>query len=127
MLAAIAACANDLSAPPQSVGLRPVHSSPAPLSSFYDIAIVSEEVVCTINSCESQIHCVNRTTAGITTFGRQGGGPGEFLGLLGIERGPDGRVAALDAGSGRMISFNPDGTGASAERMPSHFYPVAAS
>lgn len=127
LLAATAGCAADVPDPrqPQSwdAELLPFASSPAPLSTLVDIAIVSEEVVCTTNSYESQLHCVDRTDGAVTTFGREGEGPGEFDGLTGIERGPDGQVVAMDFGAARMTFFEPDGTLVSEVPLPPLFQP----
>ena len=72
---------------PEVIELLPFASSGAPLSASDDIAIVSGEIACVINSYETRIHCVDRSDGGVAVFGREGEGPGEFDGLTGIERG----------------------------------------
>ena len=123
MLAATAGCAPERADIPEAIELQPFASSPAPLSNSVDIAVVSEEIVCTINTFESQIHCVDRSDGGVTAFGREGEGPGEFDGLSGIERGPDGQVVAVEFGSARLTFFRPDGTLLSEGPLPPLFQP----
>jgi len=45
----------------------------------------------------------------ITYFGRQGQGPGEFLGRLRISAGNDGKIYVTDDGNWRLIRFLPSG------------------
>lgn len=109
-LAATAGCAANEYDTPEVIELLPFASNSAPISNSVDIAIVSEEVVCTINSFESRIHCVDRSDGGVTLFGHEGEGPGEFKGLAGIERGIGDRLAAMDIRSARLTFFESDGT-----------------
>jgi len=60
------------------IALEPVASSPAPLSYNDDIALVTEELACVINSFEFQIQCGDRSGAIVGVFGSEGDGPGEF-------------------------------------------------
>ena len=122
-LATTAGCAPDEAGVPGVIELLPFASSGAPLSAFFEIAIVSEEIACVINSYESRIHCVDRSDGGVAVFGREGEGPGEFDGLTGIERGPGGQVVAMDYGSARMTFFESDGTMVSEAPLPPRFQP----
>lgn len=124
VLAATGGCpANESDASPQVMELQPFASDSVPLSSLFDIAIVSEDVACTTNSFESQIYCVDRD-GGASAFGREGEGPGEFKGLVGIERGSGGQVVAMDYGAARMTSFEVDGTLVSEVDLPPIFQPL---
>lgn len=109
-LVATTSCAPDGTGVPGVIELLPFASSDAPLSGSDDIAIVSGEIACVINSYETRIHCVDRSDGGVAVFGREGEGPGEFDGLSAIERGPGGQVVAMDIGSARMTFFEPDGS-----------------
>ena len=103
------------------VELQPFASSAAPLSANDDIALVSEEVVCVIDSYDSRIHCVERSDRSIGIFGIEGEGPGEFRGLTGIERGPDGLLAAIEFSPSQLTLFRPDGAFVSETRLPPIF------
>lgn len=109
--------------PPPALGLVPFASGTAPLTNVLDIAIVSESVACTVNSFESQIQCANRHTGEVSVFGREGEGPGEFDAIVGIERAPGGRVAAMDPGTARMTVFETDGAVVSETDLPPIFRP----
>ena len=103
------------------VELQPFASSAAPLSANDDIALVSEEVACVIDSYDSRIHCVDRGDRSVGVFGVEGEGPGEFRGLTGIERGPDGGLAAIEFSPSQLTLFDPDGTYVSEVRLPPIF------
>ena len=122
-LATTTNCAPDATSVPDVIELQPFASSAAPLSATFDIALVSEETACVINSYESRIHCVDRSDGGVTVFGREGEGPGEFGGLAGVERGPGGQAAVIDIGSARMTHFELDGAVVSETPLPPLFQP----
>ena len=122
-LATTPGCAPEEAGVPQVIELLPFASSGAPLSASDNIAIVSEEIACVIDSYESRIHCVDRSDGGVAVFGREGEGPGEFDGLTGIERGSGGQVVAMDYGSARMTFFETDGTLVSEAPLPPRFQP----
>ncbi len=103
--------------------LDPVASSDAPLSWSADIALVSEDVACVINSFEVQIHCRDRNNLVVGVFGREGDGPGEFRGLSVVERGPNGTLAAVDSELGRVTLFDPFGKRLSETPIPGGFVP----
>ena len=124
-LVATAVGAQDAADVPDVIELLPFASSGAPFSTSKDIAIVSEEIACVINSFESSIHCVERGDGSVTEFGSEGEGPGEFVGLTGIERSREGQVVAVDVGRERLTFFKPDGTMMSETRLPADFYPSA--
>ena len=109
---------------PPVTELVPFTSGSAPLTNSLDIAVVSETVACTINSFESRIVCVDRTDGGVSTFGREGEGPGEFDALTSIERAPGGRIAAMDFGLARMTVFVTDGAIVSEMALPPIFRPL---
>ena len=54
-------------------------------------------------------------------FGSEGEGPGEFVGIVGIERGRDGQLIAIDYGDRSLTVFKPDGTSMSETRLPPEF------
>ena len=122
-LATTTNCAPDATGLPVIIDLLPFASSAAPLSATFDIAIVSEETACVINSYETRIHCVDRSDGGVAVFGREGEGPGEFDGITGLERRPGGQVAAIDIGAARMTVFELDGTVVSETPLPPLFQP----
>ena len=105
------------------LSLEPVASSDAPLSQSADIALVSEDVACVINSFEVQIHCRDRHNLVVGVFGSEGDGPGEFRGLSVVERGPNRTIAAVDHELGRVTLFDPSGMRLSETRFPSGFVP----
>lgn len=108
---------------PQIVFLEPAASSSAPMSYNNDIALVSEEIGCIINSYEHRIRCTDRDGSVVGVFGREGDGPGEFRGASGVERGPDGTVAVIDLRLKRISFFLTNGTFESAVSMPGAFFP----
>ncbi len=122
-LTATTVCAQDGANVPEAIALLPFDSSGAPFSTSDDIAIMTEEIACVINSFESRIYCVDRRDGGINVFGGEGEGPGEFVGLTAIERGRDGQVVAVDIGRERLTFFKPGGTLVSETRLPSRFQP----
>ena len=103
------------------VTLWPVATSKAPLSMNVDIALVSEDVACVLNSFEPRLYCVDNRRQVVGTFGREGEGPGELRQPAFIERGPDGVVAVFELRSAQMTSFDPDGTLVSEIRLPADF------
>lgn len=105
------------------IALEPVASSPAPLSYNDDIALVTEDLACVINSFEFQVHCGERSGAIVGVFGSEGDGPGEFRSLAYVERGPNGTLAVVDLRLKRLTFFSTDGTYESAVSMPGAFMP----
>ena len=86
-----------------------------------DIALVSEDVACTINSFDPRLYCVNDRRRVVGTFGREGEGPGELENPGFIERGPGGVLSVFELGSAQMTYFRPDGALVSETRMPADF------
>ena len=107
------------------VRLSPVASIPAPLSTNNNITLVDETTVCVINSYEVRVHCSDRAGSVVGAFGREGEGPGEFLAMGALERGPDGTIGVFDLRAGRMTVFRPDGVRLSETRVPPLFLPAA--
>ncbi|MDE2781898.1 MAG: hypothetical protein OXK77_02990 [Gemmatimonadota bacterium] len=105
------------------IKLEPVASSPAPLSYNDDIALVTEDLACVINSFEFQVHCGDRSGAIVGVFGSKGDGPGEFRTPTDVERGPDEAVAVFDIRLNRLTFFAPDGALLSATAMPGALFP----
>ena len=103
------------------VSLWPVATSKAPLSMNVDIALVSEDVACVLNSFDPRLYCVDGRRDIVETFGREGEGPGELRDPAFIERGPNGVVAVFELRSAQMTSFRPDGTLISETRLPADF------
>jgi hypothetical protein len=123
LLAATGGCASDEAGVPGTTALLPFASSSAPITASVDIVIVSEVIACVINSYETHIHCVDRSSDSVTVFGREGEGPGEFVSLSGIWRSRDGHVVAMDLAQERLTFFTPDGTLVSETRLPDAFQP----
>ena len=117
----VAGCTADV-VEPGVVSLEPTSSTNAPLSYNDDIALVADDVACAIDSFESRVLCRDWRGGVVGVFGREGDGPGEFRGLSGVERGPDGLLAAFDLELARLTFFKPDGTRSSEVPMPAGFY-----
>ena len=117
MTAATTVCTGD-TADDRVIQLRPFATTPTPLSESGGVALVSDQVACTVDSFEDRIHCTDSRRRTVGAFGREGEGPGEFRGPFWLMRGPDGLLAASDLGSARLTFFEPDGTLVSATRMP---------
>ena len=131
VLAATAGCTPE-GGGPEVIELQPFASTGAPLSAMVDITILSEQVACVVNSYETHIHCADyethihcadRTDRGVTIFGRQGEGPGEFQGITGIMRGPDGLLGVLEPREARLTFFELAGASSrvSETRLPVFF------
>ena len=103
------------------VDLVPVATSEAPLSENSDVALVTENVACVVDSYLHQIHCGHRTGEVVGVFGNKGQGPGEFGGHMLVERGPGGVLGVVDVGLARLTLFEPSGTLLSDTPMPSGF------
>ena len=106
----------------QVVSLQPTASIGAPLSTNEDVVVVSPVVACVINSYESRIHCLDRAGRAVGVFGREGEGPGEFRGSLGIVRGADGLLGTIEFPSSQLTLFRPDGIWQSETALPSFFH-----
>ncbi|MCY3548744.1 MAG: hypothetical protein OXH49_17850 [Gemmatimonadetes bacterium] len=122
VVAATSGCA-EAPAGPSELPLSPVASTDARLSEIDDIALVSEQVVCAIDSYETQVRCSDRAGNPVGLFGREGEGPGEFGGLAAIERGPQGTVGIVDLGLSRLSFHTPSGALVSQVGMPPRFAP----
>ena len=118
--ATVAACFPEAEIQP-FVSLEPVASSEAPLSENGDIALVSEDVACVINSFEFQIQCGGRAGRVVGAFGGEGDGPGEFRRPAIVERGTDGTLGVVDLGLTRLTLFQPSGILLSETQMPPGF------
>ena len=105
------------------VFLAPVVSSSAPMSHNDDMALVTEDVACVINSYEHRIRCTDRDGRVVGVFGREGEGPSEFRRVSGVERGPDGTLGVIDRRLNRITFFSTDGTYESVASMPGTFAP----
>ena len=117
-------CASERADLSETIILSPLASHGAPISASNHVAILSEEIVCVINSYESHIHCVDRINGNVAVFGGEGRGPGEFASLSGIGRSRDGHVVAMDIGEDRLTFFRPNGTLVSETRLPQSFSPT---
>lgn len=103
------------------VYLAPSAESTAPLSESNRIAVTPEGIACVIDSYEIRIHCVDRDDRVIGSFGREGDGPGEFLGPTSIDRAPDGGIVVTDMERARLLWFRPTGELLSESKAPSVF------
>lgn len=96
-----------------------IGSAAVPLSENNEVALLANErTACTIDSYESQIHCVDEEGAIVGIFGRMGGGPGEFGSPAFLARGEEGTVGVHDLEMGRFTVFEPSGTYVSDVRVP---------
>lgn len=103
--------------------LAPVASTDARPSEIDDIALVSQRVVCAVDSYETQVRCTDRAGNRVGVFGREGEGPEEFGSLSAIERGPDGTAGIVDLKLNRLSFYTPSGTLVSQVGMPPRFAP----
>ena len=101
--AATASCSRD-SGDDVTPSLWPFASNRVPLTMSDDVALVSADVACVLNSFESRIACVDSRRRAVGVFGREGEGPGEFRGPPGLERGPDGMLTVFDIRSSSRTS-----------------------
>lgn len=120
-IALAAACQPAVDAQETLVSLVPSAESTAPLSESYRIAVTPEGIACVIDSYEVRIHCVDRDDRVIGSFGREGDGPGEFLGPTSIDRAPDGGIVVTDMERARLLWFRPTGELLSESKAPSVF------
>lgn len=120
-LLCLSGCTSERSDLSEPIALSPFASHGTPISTSNDVAILSEEIACVINSYEFHIHCVDRINGNTTVFGGEGRGPGEFAAPPGIERSREGHVVAMDIGEDRLTFFRPNGTLVSETRLPSGF------
>ena len=117
----LSGCTSERSDLSEPIALSPFASHDAPISTSNDVAILSGEIACVINSYEFHIHCVDRINGNTTEFGGEGRGPGEFAAPPGIERSREGHVVAMDIREDRLTVFSPNGTLVSETRLPSGF------
>lgn len=68
-----------------------------------------------------EIRVFERDGRHVRTFGRKGGGPGEFQDALGMAFGPDGRVWVVDPQRGRTTVFDTAGAVIATHRTPGGF------
>ena len=111
---------------PEIVALVPFAETQAPLSDNHDVALVSAEAACVIESFEYRVICRTREGVTVGAFGRQGEGPGEFLSAS-IVRQSHGRVAVWDARLSRVSVFEPDGTAVSEFSVSGRFHVTGIS
>ena len=110
-------------ADPSIVVLKPVASTVAPYSRIDDIALVSADIACVIDTYEFRVRCGDRAGDVLGVFGRKGEGPGEFGSLPALERGADGTVGIFDLRLNRLSFHAPNGTLVSQGSMPRGFLP----
>ena len=104
------------------IQLRPFATAGVPLGTSGQVALVSEQVACTVDPFESRIHCTDSRSRVVGVFGREGEGPGEFRVPPWVMRGPGGMLAAFDLLSAQLTFFEPDGTLVSTARTPPGVY-----
>ena len=108
------------------VALDPSAETTAPLSESNGIAVTPQGIACVIDSYEIRIYCVDRDERMIGHFGREGDGPGEFLGLTSVDRAPDGGIVVTDMERGRLLWFRPTGELLSESKAPAAFIPTGS-
>ena len=119
---ATAGCTTD-PAEPSIVVLKPVATTAAPYSRIDDIALVTPDIACVIDSYEFRVRCGDRAGDVLGVFGRKGEGPGEFGSLPALERGADGTVGIFDLRLNRLSFHAPSGKLVSQVSMPRRFAP----
>ena len=108
--------------PGRDVSLAPYAASVVPLSEDPNMRLVSERTLCTRESYEYRIYCTDVSGTEVSSFGRQGEGPGEFRNAAGaLVRGPHGTIGVIDTGLSRMSLFSLTGTLLSETRLPTGF------
>ena len=91
------------------VPLEPVAESTAPLSGSKRIAVTPDGVACVLDTYQVRIYCTDRNDVRVGYFGREGNGPGEFVGPTSIDRAPGGGIGVLDLDRRRLLVFRPTG------------------
>ncbi len=86
------------------IALVPFAETTVPLSEGSAIRLVDERTVCTTESYEFRVHCTDARGFRISSFGRQGEGPGEFRSGGTLLRGPDGTIGVVDRDRMSMFS-----------------------
>lgn len=76
-LLCLSGCTSERSDLSEPIALSPFASQGAPISTSNDVAILSGEIVCLIDSYDFHIHCVDRINGNTTVFGGEGRGPGD--------------------------------------------------
>lgn len=125
-MALAAACGPEDDPQETFVALEPSAESTAPLSESNRIAATLEGIACVIDSYEIRIYCADRDDRMIGYFGREGDGPGEFIGPTSIDRAPDGGIVVTDMGRGRLLWFRPTGELLSESEAPAAFVPTGS-
>ncbi len=124
---ALSACSTP-EAEPVTLTLMPAErfaATEVPLSRSVAIALVDSTTACVVNSYEVQVLCMQSDGSTVGAFGREGEGPGEFVGALSLTRGPGGTVGVSDGGQRRLTVFEPDGAIVSSAITPFLFRPMA--
>lgn len=80
-------------------------SARVPYSMSASVALLDENVACTVDTYESKIDCVDRSGAIIGRFGSTGEGPGEFLHPRRLVRGIGGSLGVIDNSRGKFFAF----------------------
>ena len=119
--------ANDSGTDYPVVPLAAIASSDAPYSANEAIALVSEDVACTIESFEKRVVCGSRAGNVVGVFGKEGDGPGEFQSPSGLLTGRDGTIRVFDSSRSRMYLFRVTGELLSETATPLMFIPQAAT
>ncbi|MFW6193022.1 MAG: hypothetical protein ACOC83_06010 [Gemmatimonadota bacterium] len=126
LIPSLAACGADPAGEsPATVDLTHVESSSrVPPSRVDDLALLSREEVCLVDSYRVRVLCGGRRWESPRTVGSAGEGPGQYRDPTALARGPDGTVGVLDGELGRLTLFEPDGSPDRSLRVPPGFRPV---
>jgi hypothetical protein len=89
-----------------------------------DLALLSHEQVCLVDSYRVRVLCGGRRWESPRTIGSEGEGPGQYRDPATLARGPDGTVGVVDRELGRLTLFEPDGGLDRSLRLPPGFRPV---
>lgn len=95
-----------------------------PASLVDDLALVTPDDVCLIDSYRVRVMCGGRGWESPRTLGGEGGGPGEYRDPASVVPGPGRTVGVVDHELGRFTLFALDGTVRSSMGVPPGFRPA---
>jgi hypothetical protein len=81
---------------------------PAMFGHIADLAVHPDGRIVVLDAQAQEIRVFGPDGAHLRTFGRKGGGPGEYQGANGVVFGPDGLLRVPDAENARMSFVDPD-------------------
>jgi hypothetical protein len=82
---------------------------PASFARIVDVAVDGMGRVWVADAQQHEIRVFGPDGRHVRSFGRRGGGPGEFLGIAGMDWGPGGNLWVLDGGNARFAVYDTAG------------------